>query len=87
MIEFIHILFVKLINRTTGIDLSELPGGESLQSSALERMNLTIHNQDYIPVSQAEYNTIRQRFKIRSALKKTNHKPRQQFWNSWNTLR
>lgn len=89
MVELIHVSFVNLIVRTLGVDLSDLPAGESILNPALERlMEALARNQEhFVPPSRAEYAVRRRRFMINQVLKRNAEQPRNQKHLSWNTLR
>ena len=81
-----HGQIIRLILKTTGIDLSDLPSGDYNQ--ALERLtNSMIRNEDFIPPSQAEYSPVRQRIVFKTMFKKSQRKPKDQKYLTWNTIR
>ena len=90
MVELIHVSFVNLIFRTLGIDLSDLPNGESILNPALARlMEAMARNQEhFVPPSRAEYNSVRRRqFVIEDLLKRSADRSKNRKHLSWNTLR
>lgn len=79
--------FVNLTVRTLGIDLSDLPNGESIFNPAERLMEALARNQEhFVPPSRAEYNSVRQRFTI-DLLKKNAETLKDRKHLSWNTLR
>lgn len=89
MVELIHMWFVNAVVRTVGIDLSDLPNGESVLNPALERlMDPAANQENFIPPSQAEYNSVRRRrFMVNGLLDKSTERPKDPKHLSWNTLR
>lgn len=87
LVEFIHLLFIKFTIKTTGIDLSEFPLGESIYNPINELMSPMIGNEVLVPPSRAEYNSVRQRFMINKILKRSITKPKKLKYLSYNTLR
>lgn len=91
LFEYLHNSFVMSFARMTGIDLSDLPLGESLHNNPIERlMNQALLNEEpsFQPPSRAEYRPPKFIYNTKvNYLIKSVKKSRKLEYFTWNTLR